>query len=231
MARAEEIRHVEAGDRAAAVPVLQQAAAEDVLTDSLDHQALGFRRSRQVRGFGLEDMKQPVWKRARELERAAQQAMEGGDVADTRRADGAAREQVGEHHTGIVQTLEDVGPRHGGEKPGFSPGREPDAHRRLAAAEGEPVGRVLQFEVEAVVGRGLLQPGDRDGRQHQRPRPSDLRSHATRMLTCSGSGFRRRSSVARSARSSRDAVRYLNSRSNFVRSLSIAALRDSTSVG
>ena len=47
VARAEEIGNVEAGDRATTVLVLQQAATEDVLTDSLDHQALGFRRPRR----------------------------------------------------------------------------------------------------------------------------------------------------------------------------------------
>ena len=92
-------------------------------------------------------------------------------------------ERVGEHHAEPRQPVEDVGPRRGSEKLGFSDGREPNAHRCLAAAEGEPVGRTLQVEVEAVVGRGLLQTGYRDGRQHHRPRPTVFRSHATRMLT------------------------------------------------
>ena len=137
---------------------------EDVLTDPLDHQAFGFRRPRQIRYLVLEDLEQRVRQGARELECAAQQAMECGDVADTRRTASAAREQVGEHHAEIIQTFEDVGPRHGSEKPGFSPAREPDSHRCLTAAEGEPVGRVLQFEIEAVVRRGFLQTGDRDRR-------------------------------------------------------------------
>ena len=91
------------------------------------------------------------------------------------------------------------------------------AHRCLTAAEGEPVGRVLQFEIEAVVRRGFLQTGDRDGRQHQRPRPSVFRSHATRMLTNPGSGFLPRSWDARSSRSSLVAVLFLKSFSMRVR--------------
>ena len=92
VARAQELGHPEAGDRATAIPVLEQAAAKDVLTDPPDHPAFGFRGPRQVRGFVVEIMKQRVRQRARELERAAQQAMECGNVTDGQRAGGAARE-------------------------------------------------------------------------------------------------------------------------------------------
>ena len=74
MARAQKLGHVEAGDRATTVPVLEQAAAEDVLADPPDLPAFGLRRPRQVRGRCAE-ARQPV---------------------------------------------EDVRPRCGGEKPGFS---------------------------------------------------------------------------------------------------------------
>ena len=73
VAGAEELGHREASDRTTAVPVFQQTAAEDVLTDALDYQAFGFRRPWQVRGFVVEDTEQRVRQRARELERAAQQ--------------------------------------------------------------------------------------------------------------------------------------------------------------
>lgn len=44
VARTQELGHVQTGDRATAVPVLQQATVEDVLADSLDHQTVSFRR-------------------------------------------------------------------------------------------------------------------------------------------------------------------------------------------
>lgn len=118
--------------------------------------------------------------------RPAPQAMKRGDVVDAPRAGGAARKRIGERHAESRQPVEDIRPRRGNEKPGLFDDREPDAHRGLAAAEAEPVGPALKIEVEAVVSRGLLQPGDRDGRQHYRPRPSVFRSHATRMLTKGG---------------------------------------------
>ena len=61
----------------------------------------------------------------------------------------------GEYRAEPRQPVKDVGPRRGSEKLGLSGGREPYARRCLTAAEGEPVGRALQLEVEAVVGRGL----------------------------------------------------------------------------
>ena len=76
VARAQELGHVEAGDCATAVPVHEQAAAEDVLADPPDLPAVGFRRPRQVRGLAVKIMKQGVRGRARELERTAEQAME-----------------------------------------------------------------------------------------------------------------------------------------------------------
>lgn len=88
VARAEQVRNGEARDRAATVPVLQQTATEDVLADPLNHQAFGFRRARQGLGLRLEDVQQLVRQGARELERPAQQPMEGGD-SETLRAPAA----------------------------------------------------------------------------------------------------------------------------------------------
>ena len=86
-----------------------------------------------------------------------------GDVADDERADGATREQVGSWCAENRQPVENVRPGRSREKSRFCDGREPHAHRCLAAAEGEPVGRVVQIEVEAVVGCGLLQARRRRG--------------------------------------------------------------------
>ena len=68
VAGSQELGHGEAGDRATAIPVLEQAAAEDVLTDSLYYQALGFRRPGQVRGLVLEGLEEGVGQGTRELE-------------------------------------------------------------------------------------------------------------------------------------------------------------------
>ena len=108
VARAQELRHPEAGDRATAVPVLEQATAKDFLADPLDLQTLGFRRPRQVRGRVFEYMKQRVRQRARELERAARQAMEFGDVADAECAGGAVRERAGRRRAEVRQPVEDI---------------------------------------------------------------------------------------------------------------------------
>ena len=231
VARAQQLGHPKAGDRATAVPVLEQAVAEDVLTDSPDDQAFGFRRPRQVRDLGLEDVKQRVRQRARELERPAQEAMECGNVVDAQPAGDAPREPVGARLAEARQAVDDVRPRRGREKPGFSHSREPDAHRRLAAAKAEPVGRALQIEVEAVVGRGLLQAGDRDGGQHHRPRPNVSRSHATRMLTNAGSCSLPRSWLARCPRSAMVGVPFSTSVLMRRNSASSASRRAATSVG
>ena len=78
VAGAEEFGYVEAGNRTAAIPVFEQAAAEDVLADPLHDQSFGFRGAGQVRGFVLEGTEESVGERPGELERAAQEAMERG---------------------------------------------------------------------------------------------------------------------------------------------------------
>lgn len=92
VARSQEIGHGESGDRATAVPVLEESTTKDVLAHPLDDQALGLRRPWQAGGLGLEEVKQLVGQGARELERPAQQAMEGGDLRNAPRASRAARE-------------------------------------------------------------------------------------------------------------------------------------------
>lgn len=82
MAGAEKFGDGQAGDGAAALPVVQQALPEDVLAHALDDQTLGFGCSWQGRRAGDEGMEQFVWKRFAELEGPADQVMENRDVRD-----------------------------------------------------------------------------------------------------------------------------------------------------
>jgi hypothetical protein len=60
VAGAEEFRDGQAGDGAAATPILHEAVAKDVLADALHHQPLGFRGPRQARRFFLEKVQEFV---------------------------------------------------------------------------------------------------------------------------------------------------------------------------
>jgi hypothetical protein len=82
VARAEQLWDGEAGDGAAALPVLEQAVAEEVLADALDDEALGLGGLRQRCGLLLEAVEQLVGQRLAELEGAAQQPVERRDVGD-----------------------------------------------------------------------------------------------------------------------------------------------------
>ena len=68
-------------------------------------------------------------------------------------------------------------------KQGLADRGEPDLKESVAAAEDQPVAVTPAFEVEAVVGRGLLKAGDVDRVEAHRPLPSVFFSQATRMLT------------------------------------------------
>lgn len=71
----------------------------------------------------------------------------------------------------------------------------------MAAAEDELVAVPAPIEVEAVVGRGLLEARDTGRIETHLPFPIIFFNQATRMLTNCGSGFFASSSCARCARS------------------------------
>jgi hypothetical protein len=79
---AKQRRLANASERAAAAPVIHQGFAENILTDPLDYQPLGLRRSRQAGGLYLESGERRVRQADGELVDAIKrgvQLREGGE--------------------------------------------------------------------------------------------------------------------------------------------------------
>jgi hypothetical protein len=62
------------------LPVVDERAAEDVLTDPLHDEAFGFRGPRQSGDRTLEDVQRLIGERSRGLERATDQILRGGEL-------------------------------------------------------------------------------------------------------------------------------------------------------
>ena len=82
MTRAEQLRNRQACHGATPLPVLQQAASEQVLPDPLQHQPLDLSRPWQLARRAVESVEQCVGKRSRQLKRTADETMKVGDAAD-----------------------------------------------------------------------------------------------------------------------------------------------------
>src|SRR5262249_7574743 len=127
-----------------------------VLADTLNNEALDLGRPRQRGGLLLEAVEELVWERLAELERAAQEAVERGDVA---RGPATAR-SLGERRRHGRSVLSKGGAhvllREGGQENGVAEGPEPDAERTLGACETEPFAAARQLLVKAVIYGGLL---------------------------------------------------------------------------
>jgi hypothetical protein len=65
MARTQEFGYGEAADRAVTAPVIEQAGAEHVLPDALDHEPFGFGGPRERGGLLFEGAQQLIRERLR----------------------------------------------------------------------------------------------------------------------------------------------------------------------
>lgn len=160
VACAKQLGHRQSGDGAAALPVVHQPVAENLLADSLNGKPLGLGGPWHTCRLVEKHLERFVGQSPRELEGPPHETVQCRQVTYPACCGRTPRERTGECVAQRGEGLEDVvaGKRH--EEQRFAARVEPDLQGRMAAAKDEPIPFPPVLEVEAVVSRGLLEAGD-----------------------------------------------------------------------